>query len=80
MNCVAIEPGDRKHAFGVAAPDPPGCFSAGDTQHEATAVQAQAEAADWGHFVAPTDAADFYRSWLALVCAQIERCIAAHSC
>ena len=34
---VAIEPGDRKHAFGVAVPDLPGCFSAGDTLDEAIA-------------------------------------------
>jgi len=28
---VAIETGDAKHAFGVAVPDLPGCFSAGHT-------------------------------------------------
>ena len=28
---IAIEPGDKRHAFGVAVPDLPGCFSAGDT-------------------------------------------------
>lgn len=28
---VAIEKGDKKHAYGVAVPDLPGCFSAGDT-------------------------------------------------
>ena len=28
---IAIEPGDDRHAFGVAVPDLPGCFSAGDT-------------------------------------------------
>lgn len=32
---VAIEPGDEQHAFGVAVPDLPGCFSAGDTLDEA---------------------------------------------
>ena len=32
---IAIEPGDRRHAFGVAVPDLPGCFSAGDTLDEA---------------------------------------------
>lgn len=32
---IAIEPGDEKHAFGVVAPDLPGCFSAGDTMDEA---------------------------------------------
>ena len=38
MNVViAIEPGDKKHAFGVAVPDLPGCFSAGDTLDEAIA-------------------------------------------
>lgn len=34
---VAIEPGDKKHAFGVAVPDLPGCYSAGDTLDEAMA-------------------------------------------
>lgn len=28
---IAIEPGDKKHAYGVVVPDLPGCFSAGDT-------------------------------------------------
>ena len=32
---IAIEPGDNRHAFGVAVPDLPGCFSAGDTLDEA---------------------------------------------
>ncbi len=32
---IAIEPGDASHAFGVAVPDLPGCFSAGDTLDEA---------------------------------------------
>lgn len=32
---IAIEPGDELHAFGVAVPDLPGCFSAGDTLDEA---------------------------------------------
>ena len=32
---IAIEPGDDKQAFGVAVPDLPGCFSAGDTLDEA---------------------------------------------
>ncbi|MDP2170164.1 MAG: type II toxin-antitoxin system HicB family antitoxin [Rhodocyclaceae bacterium] len=32
---IAIEPGDTGHAFGVAVPDLPGCFSAGDTLDEA---------------------------------------------
>jgi predicted RNase H-like HicB family nuclease len=32
---VAIEPGDKRHAFGVVVPDLPGCFSAGDTLDEA---------------------------------------------
>ena len=32
---IAIEPGDRRHAFGVVVPDLPGCFSAGDTLDEA---------------------------------------------
>ena len=32
---IAIEPGDKIHAFGVVVPDLPGCFSAGDTLDEA---------------------------------------------
>jgi predicted RNase H-like HicB family nuclease len=32
---IAIEAGTRKSAFGVAVPDLPGCFSAGDTVEEA---------------------------------------------
>ncbi|MCX7142811.1 MAG: type II toxin-antitoxin system HicB family antitoxin [Proteobacteria bacterium] len=32
---IAIEPGDKRHAFGVAVPDLPGCFSAGDTLDQA---------------------------------------------
>lgn len=32
---IAIETGTRKNAFGVAVPDLPGCFSAGDTVEEA---------------------------------------------
>jgi len=32
---IAIEPGAKKHAFGVVVPDLPGCFSAGDTLDEA---------------------------------------------
>lgn len=32
---IAIEPGTRKSAFGIAVPDIPGCFSAGDTVEEA---------------------------------------------
>ncbi len=32
---IAIEAGDKTHAFGVVVPDLPGCFSAGDTLDEA---------------------------------------------
>jgi predicted RNase H-like HicB family nuclease len=32
---IAIEPGTSEHALGVAVPDLPGCFSAGDTLDEA---------------------------------------------
>lgn len=39
---VAIEPGDDKTAFGVAIPDIPGCFSAGDTFEEAVVNAKQA--------------------------------------
>ena len=34
---IAIELGDAKHAYGVAVPDLPGCFSAGDTLDAAIA-------------------------------------------
>ncbi len=34
---IAIEVGDEQHAFSVAVPDLPGCFSAGDTFDEAIA-------------------------------------------
>jgi len=34
---IAIEPGDEMTAFGVAIPDLPGCFSAGDSLDEAIA-------------------------------------------
>jgi len=34
---IAIEPGDRKHAWGVVVPDLPGCASAGDSLDEAIA-------------------------------------------
>jgi predicted RNase H-like HicB family nuclease len=32
---IAIEVGDKHHAYGVVVPDLPGCFSAGDTLEEA---------------------------------------------
>lgn len=32
---IAIERGDKDHAFGVAVPDLPGCYSAGDSFEEA---------------------------------------------
>ncbi|MBF0294144.1 MAG: type II toxin-antitoxin system HicB family antitoxin [Magnetococcales bacterium] len=31
---IAIEPGDREHAFGVVVPDLPGCFSAADSMDQ----------------------------------------------
>jgi predicted RNase H-like HicB family nuclease len=34
---IALETGDETHALGVAVPDLPGCFSAGDTLDEALA-------------------------------------------
>ncbi|MFI4980802.1 MAG: type II toxin-antitoxin system HicB family antitoxin [Nevskiales bacterium] len=34
---IAIEPGDSTHAYGVAFPDMPGCYSAGDSFDEALA-------------------------------------------
>ncbi|WP_428396269.1 type II toxin-antitoxin system HicB family antitoxin [Lichenicoccus sp.] len=42
---VAIEPGTETTAFGVAFPDLPGCFSAGDTLDEALAGAEEAAAA-----------------------------------
>jgi predicted RNase H-like HicB family nuclease len=32
---IAVEVGDKRHAYGVVVPDLPGCFSAGDTLEEA---------------------------------------------
>ena len=43
---VAIEPGTDSQAFGVIAPDLPGCFSAGDTMEEAM-VKAEEAIAAW---------------------------------
>jgi len=43
---IFIEPGDKKHAFGVVVPDLPGCFSAGDTLEEAL-VNAREAVATW---------------------------------
>ncbi len=39
---IAIEIGDKRHAFGVVVPDLPGCFSAGDTLEEAIDNAAEA--------------------------------------
>lgn len=39
---IAIEPGDAQTAFGVAVPDLPGCFSAGDTLDQALSNAAEA--------------------------------------
>ena len=50
---IAIEQGDDKHAYGVAVPDLPGCFSAGDTLDEAIA---NAEEAILLHLEDATDA------------------------
>jgi predicted RNase H-like HicB family nuclease len=43
---IAIEIGDKDTAFGVVAPDLPGCFSAGDTLDEAI-KSAQEAALAW---------------------------------
>jgi predicted RNase H-like HicB family nuclease len=32
---IAIEVGDKRHAYGVVVPDLPGCFAAGDTMEQA---------------------------------------------
>jgi predicted RNase H-like HicB family nuclease len=37
---IAIEPGDKEHAYGVVVPDIPGCFSAGDS-FEAAVIHAR---------------------------------------
>ncbi|HQT86881.1 MAG: hypothetical protein B7Z58_04840 [Acidiphilium sp. 37-64-53] len=42
---IAIEPGTDQTAFGIAIPDLPGCFSAGDTLDEALTAAEQAAAA-----------------------------------
>ena len=34
---IAIETGDKRHAYGILVPDLPGCFSAGDTLEDALA-------------------------------------------
>lgn len=54
---VMIEAGDENTAWGVAVPDLPGCFSAGDTLDEAIAAAEEAAAAwidaalDAGHAI-----------------------------
>lgn len=42
---VAIEPGTKSAAWGVAVPDLPGCFAAGDTLDEAMHAAEEAAAA-----------------------------------
>lgn len=42
---IAIEPGTENTAYGVAVPDLPGCFSAGDTMDEAIENASEAIAA-----------------------------------
>lgn len=39
---IAIEPGNATHAWGVAVPDLPGCYSAGDSLDEAIANASEA--------------------------------------
>ena len=43
---IAIEPGSDSTAWGVVAPDLPGCFSAGDTLEDAI-VQAEEAITSW---------------------------------
>jgi predicted RNase H-like HicB family nuclease len=43
---IAIEPGNETTAWGVVAPDLPGCFSAGDTLEEAM-IQAEDAITAW---------------------------------
>jgi predicted RNase H-like HicB family nuclease len=73
---IAIESGDDTHAFGVAVPDLPGCFSGGDTLDEAVENSREAIALwietvldDNGTVPAPGLLADHvnnpdYRGWL----------------
>lgn len=71
---IFIEPGDKKHAFGVVVPDLPGCFSAGDTLEEALDNAREAVAVwlesqvDNGEVVpqasAFSDHAKEYRGWI----------------
>ncbi|WP_280564157.1 type II toxin-antitoxin system HicB family antitoxin [Chromohalobacter sp. 48-RD10] len=49
---IAVEVGDEHHAYSVAVPDLPGCFSAGDTFDEA--VDNAREAIE-GHFESLAD-------------------------
>jgi predicted RNase H-like HicB family nuclease len=61
---IAIEPGTSSTAYGVAVPDLPGCFSAGDTLEEALAAVEEAAAAwidaalDAGEAVPPPSSLD----------------------
>jgi len=72
---VAIETGDAKHAFGVAVPDLPGCFSAGHTlddaltnSREAILLHLEALLDDGQPFPAPSPISQLqkkrsYRGW-----------------
>lgn len=42
---IAIETGNDESAYGIAVPDLPGCFSAGDTLDEALAAAEEAAVA-----------------------------------
>ncbi|MGO8801161.1 MAG: type II toxin-antitoxin system HicB family antitoxin [Roseiarcus sp.] len=55
---IAIEPKGESAVFGVIVPDPPGCFSAGDTLDEAFAGAEEAAAAwiDAGEAISAPDA------------------------
>lgn len=83
---IAIEPGNESTAWGVAVPDLPGCFSAGDTLDEAvenarTATDAfcQAPIEDGGNLPAPGTLAEHqadpdYAGWIwAVVDVPVER-------
>jgi predicted RNase H-like HicB family nuclease len=44
---IAIEPGDDRHAWGVAVPDLPGCFSAADSGIDEAIESAKEAIAAW---------------------------------
>lgn len=83
---IAIEPGDVEQAFGVAVPDLPGCFSAGDdldgaieNAREAIELWCEATIDDGGDIPSPQPLSlhqndPDYRNWIwAVVEVPVER-------